>query len=117
MATYEIYQGDTGPVFLPRPSVLDPATVLDADWSCWVAVNDLDGNVAITKYEITEKTVDDLRWVAVLTPNQTGTLSVNTDGTPKIYTMIIEVKNSVYSPVFNVEKHFTLGVKPQGIPA
>ena len=111
MAVYEIYQGDTGPVFLPRPSVLDVAEVLDADWSCWVAVNDLSDTNVIAKFEITEKTLDNLRWVAVLTPNQTELLD------PASYTMVIEVKNSVYSPVFNVEKHFTLTVKTQGIPA
>lgn len=115
MAVYEIYQGDTSPVFLPRPSVLEPAVELDADWSCWVAVNELDGTPVITKFEITAKTTDNLRWVAVLTPSQTALLGVNTDGTLKNYKMVIEVKNILYFPIFNVEMHFTLGVRPQGI--
>ena len=112
---YTIYQGDTGPIIRPRPSVLADDVVLDSNWKCYTAVNDTDGAVVVAKREVTDKTADNLRFVAGLTPTETNLLLVDDSEEYRPYTQIIEVLNTTLTPPFNIESHYTLKVTPQGI--
>ena len=114
---YTIFQGNTGPVLKPRPSVLDDVTVLDADWHCYIAANNADGTVAIASREVTDKTVDNLRWIAALTPAETETLTVNAEDESVGYKVIIKVVNATTTPSFEVDYEYILFVKPQGMPS
>ena len=112
MATvYNIYQGDTGPIMKPRPSVLDDGVTLDADWHCYINVIDSSGTEVVPKREVTDKTADNLRWIAALLPAETATIPVSND----FHTMVIEVVNATTIPPFNVEKHYSIAVHKQGI--
>lgn len=112
---YTIYQGDTGPIIRPRPTVLDDGVVLDVNWTCSTAVNDADGVEVIAKRAVTDKTVDNLRFVAALTPTETNLLLVDDSENYRSYTQVIEVINTTLTPPFNIEEHYTLKVTPQGI--
>jgi len=112
---YTIYQGDTGPIIRPRPTVLDDGATLDSNWSCFTAVNDADGAVVIAKREVTGKTADNLRFIAALTPTETNLLDVDDSESYRPYTQVIEVINTTLAPPFNIEEHYTLKVVPQGI--
>lgn len=109
---FKIYQGDTGPILKPRPSVIDTGDVIDATWHCYLGVNDADGVEVIARTEITDKTADDMRWICALTPAQTATIPPLLD-TP--YNMVIEVTNTTTTPPFNIEKHYGLEVRDQGL--
>lgn len=112
---YTIYQGDTGPIIRPRPTVLDDGVVLDINWSCFTAVNDADGTPVIARRAVTDKTDDNLRFIAALTPTETNLLEVEDSESYRPYTQIIEVINTTLTPPFNIEEHYTLKVTPQGI--
>lgn len=112
---FSIYQGDTGPVLRVRPTVLDDGAVLDANWHCYIAVNDPTGAVTVASREVTDKDGDNFRWLASLTPAETATLPVDDDEHSRGYQMVIEVVNTAVVPPFNKEKHYTLKVSPQGI--
>lgn len=110
-----IYKGDTSPILQPRPTVLADATVLDADWHCYIAANYKDGTEAVASREVTDKTSDDLRWIAALTPTETDTI-VFPGGLKTIdIILVIEVINTTTIPPFNKETHYTLPVCTQGI--
>lgn len=109
-----IYQGNTGPVLQPRPTVLDDGVVLDANWTCHIGANYKDGAVAVAKTEVTDKTVDNLRWIAALTPTQTAAIDLGSLKCVDI-DLILEVANSTVVPPFKVETHYTLPIKLQGM--
>lgn len=107
---FDIYQGDTGPILRPRPSVLDDAEVIGASWHCYLAVNDEDGNEVIAKFEVTDKTADNLRWIAALTPDNTAGIDPNAR-----YEMVLEVSDATTIPPFKKEKHYVIQILEQGI--
>ena len=109
-SSFTIHQGDTGPVFEVRPSVLGSAEVIDATWHCYVAAIDANGKQVITSREVTDKTSDNLRWIVALAPSETIDLTPN-----ESYYMVIQVVNDTTNPIFNVEKHYQINVNMQGI--
>lgn len=109
------YQGDTSPVLQPRPTVLDDGVVLDVNWTCHIAANYEDGTEAVPKTEITDKTSDNLRFIAALTPTQTGTIIIPSGLKCINVILIIETANSTTIPPFKIEKHYILPIKNQGI--
>lgn len=110
-----IYQGDTGTILHPRPSSLAVDEAIDADWHCWIAANYSDGTVAVAKREVTDKDAGDLSWLAALTPTETNTITINPELGEVTVDLIIEVINTTTTPPFNVERHFDLPVRSQGI--
>lgn len=110
-----IYQGDTGPILQVRPSVLDDLETISADWHCFIGANYKDGSVAAAPIEIHDLTADLFKWIAALTPDQTAEIVVPDNGALDVI-MVLEVKNSTTVPPFNVETHYILPVKAQGIP-
>lgn len=113
--TYTLYQGDTGPIIRPRPSVLDTGVVLDVNWTCFIGVNDADGTAVVAKRAVTDKTSDNLYFVAALTPTETTALTVSAGELYEHYNMVVEVVNTTLIPPFNIEQHYTLHVKEQGL--
>ena len=110
-----IYKGDTSPIFQPRPTVLDDNVILDAEWHCYIAANYKDGEIAIAKREVVDKTSDNLRWIAALTPTETETIVFPGDLKTIDITLVIEVTNTTTTPPFNKEIHYTLPICTQGI--
>ena len=111
----KIYLGDTGPVLQPRPTVLDDGVPLDANWTCHIAANYADGTVAIASTEVTDKTADNLRWIAALTPTQTATLTIPVGEAFIVIDHVLEIVNLTLTPVFRKEVHHRLPVCAQGI--
>lgn len=109
-----IYQGNTGPILQPRPTVLVEGEPLDANWTCHIGANYKDGTVAVPKTEITDKTTDNLRWIAALTPTQTDAIDLGSLSCVEV-DLIIEVTNLTVIPPFKIETHYTLPVKKQGM--
>ena len=116
-AYYEIYQGDTGPILLARPAMLNNTDTLDSNWECYSAAISLSGNPAIASREITDKTDDQLQFIAALIPSETESLSVDEDRGYSEYIWVIEIRNPAYTPAYNREKHIPIKVKAQGITA
>ena len=109
-----IYQGDTGPILTVRPSVLADLETITADWHCFIAANYKDGTVAAAAIEIHDLTADLLKWIAALTPTQTNQIVVPDNGALDVI-MVVEVVNATTVPPFNVETHYILPVRAQGI--
>lgn len=115
MIEEDLYRGDTGPVIRPRPAVLDDGEVIDGNWSCFTAVLDEAGNIVIPKFEVTAKTQDGLRFMAVLNPENTSKLSVANPPDPTRYIWVVELSNNTTVPPFRIEKHYKLNVREQGV--
>lgn len=109
------YQGDTSPILQPRPSVLAVDEVLDVDWTCHINATYEDGSEAVVKTEVTDKTADNLRWIAALTPTQTQTIILPTGLKCINVILAIEIANSTVIPPFKKEKHYILPIMTQVI--
>lgn len=110
-----IYRGNTGPVLQPRPTVLDDGVILAPEWTCYIGANYEDGSEAVAKTEVLQKTADNLRWIAALTPTQTEALVIPSGLDCINIDLIIEVANATTVPPFKVELHYTLSVLEQGM--
>ena len=114
--TYEIYQGETGPVVLIRPTILVEGTEINASWKCYMAAKDENGTEVIARREVMDKTGDNLYWIVGLTPDETNLFVVTFNEGSAIFEQKIEVVNDTLTPPFNIEQHDLLVVSAPGIP-
>lgn len=105
-----VAQGDITTALKPRPGSLGEADIIDANWTCHTKVLSPNGTILIER-AVTEKTIDNLRFVVNLTPAETTTLPVET------YSWVIEISNSTTVPPYNIEQRYTLAVEPQYDPS
>lgn len=110
--THDIFQGDHSPVYRCRPTALPDGQPINGSWKCHIGVTDENDRVVMAKREVTAKTSDGLRWLAALTPAETGALAPGA-----YYNMVIEVSNTTTTPPFNKEKRVQFKLLHQGIHA
>lgn len=104
------YVGDTSPILQPRPTVLDDGVVLDTNWTCTIAADYEDGSEAVAVTPVTDKTSDNLRFIAALTPAQTGTIVVPSELDCINVILELIVANSTLIPPFNKKIRYTLPI-------
>jgi len=123
MNHFEVFQGDTTDILYVRPGVLNKGDLINSDWVCKVAANDSAGLNAVAVRVVTEKATapvqnddgsvsDEECFVCYLSPTETDGLSIDDKTT---HTWIIQVSNTQTTPKFNLERHYQLKVKKQGI--
>ena len=114
----EVYQGDLTKIKNVRPTFPSLPGVLDANWKCYVSVNDCDGNNVVADREVTNKVTDANsreRFVCAIHPSETESLEVATGEEYQDSDWVIQVENLSTTPPYSKEHHITLRVKPQGI--
>lgn len=109
----EFHQGDLSELISVRPNIADPEVKINADWSCKIKVVDFDGNIVVAEREVTEKTIDELYFVASLTPEETLNLPVS--GQYARFNWIIQLDNVQLSPNYSREMHFPIIAHKQGV--
>ncbi len=120
----EVFQGDITPVILERPNVLANGSLIDGSWICKISALDSTGSVTVAVRTITEKATKNIKtkdgsysdeecFLCYLLPSETETLTEDDENTN--HKLIIEVSNVSITPVFNIEDHYILHVKKQGI--
>lgn len=104
------YKGDTSPILQPRPTVLDDGVVLDADWTCSIAADYEDGTEAVAETPVTDKTADNLRFIAALTPTQTGAIVIPSGLECINIILKLVVINTTLIPPFQKTVRYTLPI-------
>lgn len=99
--TLSIYKGDTAGPWNVGVTGDDGALVnISAPWTCKIKV----AGTAIDR-AVTDRTVDNLRFIAALTPAETATLDIG------IYVVAIEIENTTTVPPLRREHHIVLTVE------
>ena len=104
------YVGDTSPILQPRPTVLDDGVVLDVNWTCSIAAYYEDGAIAVASTPVTDKTSDNLRFIAALTPTQTGIIVVPASLDCINVVLELIVINTTLTPPFQKKTRYALPI-------
>jgi hypothetical protein len=98
--TLSIYRGDTAGPWNVGVTGDDGALVnISAPWTCKIKV----AGTAIDR-AVGDRTVDNLRFIAALTPAETDTLEIG------VYVVAIEIENTTTTPPLRREHHIVLTV-------
>lgn len=107
------YQGDSSPILMVRPDVIDPTQPLSADWVCKESLVGEDNTVFIPPRIVTEKNDEGTHWVLCLTPEDTVLVDVVKNFTRCKW--VIQVSNEALTKPYSKELHKPLNIKKQGI--
>lgn len=106
-----IHQGDNSKILPIRPDIADDTLVIDNNWVCKQSVLSLSNEVIVAAKTVTIKSIDNLLFLASLSPEDTELLTVT--GSYTKYKWVIELTNKTFSPhYYRREKHVVLFVSP-----
>lgn len=102
----QVRKGDTSELVTVRPDLADDTEVIGSGWKCYSSVEDIYGNEVVAQREITEKTADNLHFVAFLNPSETDLL--NSGSLLTEYRWVFRISNNTTDPEYNREKYVEL---------
>ena len=107
---FNVYQGDTSPIWKSRIKIGDETVVMDATWDCKVQVKQ---HIDVNETPLVDKTIPynaaDNSFDCFLSPDETASLEVGD------YYLFIEISNLTYSPPIRKEYHLMLKIRKQGV--